>query len=160
MNRNKKVNTFIKTLAAKKVTIAFAESMTCGLASHFLSTCKGTSQVLLGTVVCYTSEVKTNLLGVSPALLKKYTAESKEASEALAVNLKKKIDADVCIAITGLAAPGGSETRTKPVGSVFYCVLYKRKKHNLRKVFKGTPLEIREQACLYIYDEVLNIIEK
>ena len=160
MNRNKKVNSFVKHLKELGLTLALAESMTCGLASHFLSTCKGTADVLLGSIVCYTPEVKTSLLKVKPALIKKYSAESKEVTIALALNLRKIIRADICAAITGLASAGGSETKTKPPGTVFFSILYKGKQYNHRVVFRGTPLEIREKSAMYLYDKITEAVAK
>jgi len=67
-------NKLVKLLLEKKLTIAFAESMTCGLITHQLNTVKGTSQVLKGSVICYSEEVKKNLLSVSSKLIEKHTA--------------------------------------------------------------------------------------
>jgi len=152
MNRNRKVNLFIKTLAEKKVTLALAESITCGLAAHFLSTCKGTSEVFRGSVVCYHEEVKKKLLKVPAKMIKKYTAESAEVTMELTKGLGRVVEADIHASITGLASDGGSETRFKPVGTVFFSILYKGKFHNSRYRFYGTPLRVREKACLHLYD--------
>src|SRR3954470_16851672 len=100
MNRNSRINSFIKTLMQKKIRLALAESMTCGLAAHMLSTCKGTADVLKGSIVCYTPEVKTSLLGVPASFINKFTAESKEVTEALAKKLPRLITADIYAAIT------------------------------------------------------------
>jgi nicotinamide-nucleotide amidase len=159
MNRNKKINTFIKALKSQGLTLAVAESMTCGLASHLLSTCKGTSDVLLGSIVCYSSEVKTNLFSISANQIRKYTAESKEITQALAVNLSGIIRADISAAITGLASAGGSETRDKPVGTVFFAIRYKGRNYNYRKIIRGTPQEIRIKACLELYELIIRTLE-
>jgi nicotinamide-nucleotide amidase len=158
MNRNKKVNQFIKSLKSMNLTLSLAESMTCGLATHFLSTCKGTAEVLKGSIVCYTPEVKTSLLGVPAPLIKKFSAESKQVTEALAKKLARQIPADICAGITGLASAGGSETSSKPVGTVFFAIRYKTKIYNYRHVFRGTPLEIREKACLKLYELILKTV--
>src|ERR1051325_3869179 len=141
------VNRLVKLLEKKKLTIAFAESMTCGLAAHQLSTVKGTSCVLAGSVVCYRKEVKEELLKVPKHLIKKHTAESQQVTDALAKNLGKIFHADIYAAITGLAAPGGSETKAKPVGTVFFTFIYKNKLHRRRKLFRGTPLQVKRKAC-------------
>src|SRR6185436_17785343 len=94
------------TLKEKKLTIAFAESMTCGLAAHKLGTIRDTSDVFVGSVICYNENVKTNILKVSKKLIRKHTAESQKVTDALALNLCKIIKADIHAAITGLAAAG------------------------------------------------------
>lgn len=144
-------NKLVKLLLEKELTIAFAESMTCGLITHQLNTVKGTSQVLKGSVICYSEEVKKNLLNVPSKLIEKHTAESIEVTNALAKNLKKLISADICAAITGLASSGGSERKSKPVGTVFYSMLYKNKIYKQKKSFRGTPLEIKKRACENFY---------
>ncbi len=148
---DKKIFLFIKRLMDKKLTLALAESITCGLAAHQLATMPGTAEVLKGGVICYTEEVKTTLLKVPQKLIDKHTAESMQVTEAIARNLKKIIKADICAGITGLASAGGSEAKTKPVGTVFYCFTFRNKIYKKRKVFKGTPLEIRKKACNGLY---------
>lgn len=149
---NKQINNFINRLSEKKLTLAFAESMTCGLAAHRLSTSKGTSEVLAGSIVCYTPAVKRDLLGMPQKAIDLYTCESPEVTKLLAKNLRGLIEADIHAAITGLASAGGSETKDKPVGTVFFCVLHKNKFHQHRQLFRGSPLEIRKKACLALYD--------
>ena len=159
MNRNSRVHQFITDLKDRSLTIALAESMTCGLAAHLLSTCKGTAEVLRGSVVCYHESVKTHLLGVPEETIRRFTAESQEVTNLLAKGLKKRIRADIHAAITGLASAGGSEGPGKPVGTVYYSTLYKGRLRKLRKVFRGTPLEIREKACMGLYDFILRSCE-
>lgn len=160
MNRNSRINRFIKKMLERGITIAMAESMTCGLAAHLLSTCKGTSEVLRGSVVCYHESVKKDLLGVKAGTIKKYSAESGQVTEALARGLKKTINADLHAAITGLASAGGSEGPGKPVGSVFFCLIWRGRTVSVKKVFRGTPLEIREKACLHLYDLILDLVSR
>lgn len=157
---SKQINTLIKQLKEKKLTLALAESVTCGLAAHKLSTSPGTSEVFAGSVVCYSPVVKNCLMGIAQKKIDRFTCESKEITEALAKNLKKIMDADIHAAVTGLASAGGSETKEKPVGTVFFSVLYKNKMHHDRQVFKGTPLAVREKACKHLYDLVLLTVNK
>jgi nicotinamide-nucleotide amidase len=155
---NKTVSLLIKTLKEKKLTLAMAESMTCGLAAHKLSTCPGTSDVFAGSVVCYTPEVKKSLFRIPQTRIDRYSCESKEITEILAKNLSGLIKADIYGAITGLASAGGSETKDKPVGTVFFAVSYKNKVYHLKKLFRGTPLEIRTKACMALFEFILSII--
>jgi PncC family amidohydrolase len=155
---DRKVSTFVKKLQEKKIRAAFAESMTCGMAASKLASCPGTSDVLAGSIVCYSPEVKCGLLNVPGQLAEKYSCESQEVTDRLARELSKLVKADVHAAITGLAAPGGSERKGKPVGTVFFSVLYKRKMHTERKLFRGTPREIREKACYELYRMIAGVI--
>jgi nicotinamide-nucleotide amidase len=160
MNRNKKINSFVKALVDKDITLAFAESMTCGLAAHFLSTCKGTSAMFRGSLVCYHEDIKKCVLRIPGALIEKYSAESRQVTEKMARALKKVMPADVHASVTGLASGGGSETAGKPVGTVFFSILYKGKIHNIRQRFYGTPLQIREKACMRLYELIYKVVIK
>ena len=147
-------------MKAQGLTIALAESVTCGLASHQLNIVKGTSEILIGSVVCYNEQVKTGLLKVSPALVKTFTTESQEVTDELAKKLNKLFAADLYAAITGLAAPGGSETKSKPVGTIFFSLFFQQKLYSRKKRFYGSPLEIKRKACRELYQMILVQIKK
>lgn len=150
------VNKFITYLQEKGLKVAFAESMTCGMASEKLARYKGTADVFAGSVVCYTPEVKSKVLKVPQSVIDKYTCESQQVTEVLARNLSKVINADVHAAITGLASDAGSETKSKPVGTVFFSIYYKGRVYNKRLRFYGTGTMVREKACLALYDFILS----
>jgi nicotinamide-nucleotide amidase len=151
MNKHK-INSLVKGLKEKKLTLVLAESITCGLAAHKLSSCKGIAEVLKASLVCYTPEAKNTLLNIPKNKMDKFTCESMIITKLLAQSLSKLIEADIYCAITGLASKGGSETKNKPVGTVFFCIIYKNKMYTDRKLFKGSPLEIKEKACYGLYD--------
>ena len=156
----KKANALIKYMQTEGLTLVLAESMTCGLAAMKLSSCIGVSDVLLASLVCYTPKAKMQLLQVKPATIQHHTCESHEVTGEMAGNLSKLVKANVYAAITGLASSDGSETKDKPVGSVFYAVRYKRKTHDFRKVFRGTPLEIKKKATAEFYHLILKVIKE
>ena len=151
----KSANRLIKTLQRKKLTLAFAESVTCGLAAQKLSLVKGTSDVLQGTIVCYTNDVKCSLLNVKTALIEKHTSESQRVTDELAKKLSKLIKASIHAAVTGLADEGGSETKDKPVGTIFISIYYKRRMHRRKKLFRGSPLVIQTKACEELYKFII-----
>lgn len=154
------VNDLIKSMAGMNLTLALAESITCGLASHQLNIVKGTSDVFMGSIVCYNESVKKKLLKIDPALIKKYTAESREVTDQLVKNLGKLFEADVYGAITGLATSDGSETKNKPVGTVFISILFRGKLTHQKIKFHGQPLEIKKKACKQLYKMIISEIKK
>jgi nicotinamide-nucleotide amidase len=103
---------------ARDLTLATAESCTGGLVAARLTDVPGSSDVFLGGVVAYSDEVKRDRLGVSRELLKRHGAVSAEAAAAMASGARSSLEADVVIAVTGIAGPGGA-TPEKPVGLVF-----------------------------------------
>lgn len=155
---NARAGRFVKILKEKELKVAFAESITCGLATEQLSSAIGTSEVLAGSVVCYSPEVKKELMHVPQKMIDKHSCESMEVTEALVKHLPKLIKADIYAALTGLASEGGSETSRKPVGTVFFCVKYKNRIYRLEKLFRGTPAEIKEKACLEMYHFIRSLI--
>lgn len=153
-------NRLVKTLQERGLTLALGESVTCGLAAHQLNTVKGTMNVLKGSLVCYHPETKTGLLGISKRLIDTYTAESRQVTEAIATRLPRLFNAEIYAAITGLAAVGGSETKSKPVGTVFMAVRYKGKTHHQKKHFANSPLQVRKNACGALYRFILEVINR
>ena len=102
--------------------LATAESCTGGLLAARLTAVPGYSDVTLGGVVAYGNELKESELGVPPELIAVHGAVSPEVAEAMAVGARERLGAEVTIAITGVAGPGGG-TEEKPVGLVFYHVV-------------------------------------
>lgn len=155
---NVELNRFVKLMLKKKVTLAFAESVTCGMIAHQLCTIKGTSEIFMGSVVCYHPKVKTRLLAVSKKLIKKHSAESVEVTKMLARNLSDKIKADFYGAVTGVAV---SDPKTKhPAGTIFLCVYDGEKFHQEGKFFRGSPLTIRKKACFAMFELIAKQVVK
>jgi nicotinamide-nucleotide amidase len=154
------VQSLADILKEKRLTIAFAESMSCGMIAHSLGTVSRTSDFFMGSIVCYDESVKTGLLKVPATLIKKYSAESQEVTDALAKKLKRLIKADIYASITGLAAEGGSETKEKPVGTVFYSVIIRGKLSRMKKRFYGTPLSIRKKSADAFFTFIVNEVKK
>ena len=103
---------------ARGLSVAAAESCTGGLVAARLTSIPGASDVFLGGIVAYANEVKSESLGVETALLERHGAVSAEAAEAMAAGVRARLGADVGIAVTGVAGPGGG-TPEKPGGLVF-----------------------------------------
>lgn len=101
------------TMALKDngLTVAFAESCTGGLlASEFIKA-KGSSDVLQGSIVVYQPEAKMNLLDVKKKTMDLYTAESQQVTNEMVMGLKKKLDASIYVATTGLADAGAPKQK-------------------------------------------------
>src|SRR3977135_4392196 len=108
----------LKALAEKHLTLAVAEGDTGGALLDGLTAVPGSSAVVLGGVVAYHDDLKRTVLGVEPGLLAQYGAVSGEAATALASGVRRLAGADLGLATTGIAGPGGA-TPTKPVGLAF-----------------------------------------
>jgi nicotinamide-nucleotide amidase len=108
-------------LQARGWKIAVAESCTGGLLTGRLTDIAGSSQWVLGGVIAYDNAVKTNQLGIDPALIAAHGAVSEAVARMMAEQVRSRLHADVGVAVTGVAGPGGG-TVDKPVGTVWVAV--------------------------------------
>jgi len=99
--------------------IASAESCTGGLIAALLTDIAGSSAVVERGFVTYSNEAKTELIGVPADLIAAYGAVSEPVARAMAEGALAHSRADVAVAVTGIAGPGGG-TATKPVGLVHF----------------------------------------
>ena len=105
-------------------TVALAESCTGGLVAAALTEIAGSSAVLDRGFVTYSNAAKHDMLGVQDDIIDTFGAVSIAVAWAMAQGALKHSDADVAVAITGVAGPdGGSEQ--KPVGTVVFASMSK-----------------------------------
>ena len=152
----------IRVLAAKLVavlderslTIAAAESCTGGAVSQAITSVAGCSAVMRGAVVAYHNEVKSAVLGVSPAVIETDGAVSEEVVQQMVCGVSRIMATDCAIATSGVAGPGGG-TPEKPVGTVWVAV-------KLGAVVKTKKLQLRDEGRLQNIEnatlEVLNFM--
>jgi nicotinamide-nucleotide amidase len=100
-----------------RLTIATGESCTGGLIIGILTEVPGSSDVVDRGFVTYSNEAKADMLGVASDLIARHGAVSEEVARAMAAGLMSNTPADLCVAVTGIAGPGGG-TADKPVGLV------------------------------------------
>ena len=108
----------LEALAKRRMTVAVAEGDTGGVLLEWLTAVPGSSAVVLGGVVAYHDDLKRQVLGVVPALIEEHGAVSAEAVEAMAHGVRRVAGADLGLATTGIAGPGGA-TVDKPVGLAY-----------------------------------------
>lgn len=107
-----------KLLKKKGWRLSVAESCTGGAIADAITNVPGSSEYFECGVVVYSNESKRALLGVRPATLQKHGAVSEAAACAMADGVRRRCGADIGLAVTGIAGPGGG-TKEKPVGTVF-----------------------------------------
>lgn len=154
------IDALVKQFLQHKLTLALAESCTCGWVAAQLAPAQGVSNVLLGSVVTYHAEAKQRLLGVKKKTLEEYSAESQQISNEMAEGLHKHLPADVCVSITGLFGPGASQTPDKPVGTIFVTILMGGRAHEYREVLSGPPDKLRDRAADFIYAKLGELLDR
>ncbi len=107
----------LQDLANRKMLLATAESCTGGLIAGLLTEIPGSSAVVERGFVTYSNEAKSEALGIDMTLIESHGAVSEEVARAMAAGALSHSHADVTVAVTGIAGPGG-ETPGKPVGLV------------------------------------------
>jgi nicotinamide-nucleotide amidase len=124
-------------LRARGWRIAFAESCTGGLASSRMTDVPGSSDYVDRSVVVYSNEAKSELLGVPAALVAAHGAVSEPVVRAMAEGMLARSRAQVAVAITGIAGPGGGSDE-KPVGTVWIGAAF------------ADPRETRAVVCRFL----------
>ena len=127
--------------------LAVAESCTGGLLGERITNIPGSSAVFLGGVIAYHNDVKRDALGVREEDLRRYGAVSEEVSVQMAAGVRARSGADIGIAVTGVAGPGGG-TREKPVGLVWIALNVSGSEAKARRFhLPGDRIEIRQRAA-------------
>ena len=108
-------------LNEKNFTLGLCESCTGGFLSYRFTTMPGASDYFKGTIVCYSNEIKMNLLKVQESTLDQFGAVSEETVKELVIGGIKTLNVDCCISISGIAGPSGG-TIEKPVGTIWIAV--------------------------------------
>ena len=108
----------VSLLNQKGLTLTAAESCTGGLIAKRLTDVSGASAVFHGSLVTYSNRLKEKWLGVQAETLQTYGAVSAQTAREMALGARKAADADLAVAVTGIAGPNSDDTN-KPVGLVF-----------------------------------------
>ncbi len=113
-------------LAENKLTVAVAESCTGGKISELITSVPGSSAYFKGSVIAYSNEIKTRILGVSELDISRHGAVSEEVVRSMAEKTMNLYNTDFAVATSGIAGPSGG-TGKKPVGTTWIAVAAKRK---------------------------------
>ena len=133
-------------LREKGLTLGTVESATGGLISHLITNVPGSSDYHKGSVVAYSNEIKVKVVGVHEATVNKYGAVSYQVAEEMAQGGRRLLSADVCIADTGIAGPGGA-TPEKPSGLFFLGLSHKSGTYSQKHIFHGDREQNKRRAA-------------
>jgi PncC family amidohydrolase len=126
--------------------LAAAESCTGGLLGHRITNVAGSSDYYTGSITAYANQAKERLLGVKAATLERYGAVSAETAGEMARGVRKSLEAEVGISITGIAGPGGA-TPGKPVGLVWFGLSTPAGEWTWKCEFQGSREQVKEASA-------------
>jgi nicotinamide-nucleotide amidase len=132
-------------------SVATAESCTGGLLGKMLTDVPGSSDYYRGGVVCYSNNLKVDLVGVDQDSLECFGAVSEPVARQMACGIRESTGADFGLSVTGIAGPDGG-TPEKPVGLVFIGLSDDQDTQVRQERFPGTREAIRMRASRYALD--------
>jgi PncC family amidohydrolase len=148
-----------EALRGKVMKLALAESCTGGLIASMITDVPGSSDYFLASLVTYDDRAKVSLLGVSETTLKEHGAVSEQAAREMAAGARKATGADVGLAVTGIAGPGGA-TPTKPVGLVHFALDVQGNVTADKVIFPGGRTAIKKAAAEHALRMVLSRLDR
>jgi nicotinamide-nucleotide amidase len=135
----------VSGLRRRRLTLAVAESCSGGLLGDRLTSVPGASEVFRGGVIAYDNALKATLLGVPAEVLEAHGAVSGETAAEMACGARRATGADIGLALTGIAGPGGATPR-KPVGLVFAHLSAEGVETGLYRTFGGDRQTVKLRA--------------
>jgi PncC family amidohydrolase len=148
----------LQVLSARKLTLAVAEGDTGGLLLSQLTAVPGSSAVVIGGVVAYDDSLKESVLGVPRAMLAAHGAVSAEVAEAMARGVRRLTLADIGVAATGIAGPGGA-TPTKPVGLAYVAAVDSARSVVRKHQWQGDRAQNRASSAAAAISLVRDLVE-
>ena len=142
-----------RALVARRLTVSTAESCTGGMVAASLVDYPGISECLYEAHVTYANEAKVKYCGVKPETLAAFGAVSEQTAFEMANGLRERSGADIAVATTGIAGPGGG-TKEKPVGLVYVACADRHGVTVERLQLGGDRARVRRLATLKALDMV------
>ncbi|RHW36369.1 competence/damage-inducible protein A [Neobacillus notoginsengisoli] len=151
-----------KLLKENKLTISCAESLTGGMFQEQFTSIPGAGGSLKGGVICYTNEVKANVLHVRKETIEHDGVVSRKCAAELAENVASLMNADIGISFTGVAGP--DELEGKPVGTVYIGISVNGKpaaveKLNLGGTRAANRIRTVKYGCYFLLKKLKEIQE-
>jgi nicotinamide-nucleotide amidase len=137
--------------------LATAESCTGGWIAKALTDVAGSSQWFEGGVVAYSNAAKIELLGVPSVVLNMHGAVSEETVQAMADGARRRFAADLAVAVSGIAGPGGG-TQDKPIGTVHFAWAVPNGATAARRIFVGNRESVRRQTVALAFERLVELV--
>ena len=156
---NKESKKLFDNCLRRNLIVTTAESCTGGMLASSIVSISGSSNIFHSSFVTYSNEMKSKMLEIPIELINKNGAVSEIVANNMASNVLNLMKADLSIAVTGIAGPGGG-SESKPVGLVWIAVGTINKIITKNYFFKGNRLEIRKETTIEALKLANSIIEE
>jgi len=140
-----------QTKTGRLLTIGTVESATGGRIADRITNVPGSSDYFKGSIVAYSNEVKTAVVGVKKATIEKHGAVSEQTAREMARGGRRVLDVDMCVSDTGIAGPSGGSPG-KPVGLFYLSLAAEDECLCERHVFPGNREENKREATKAVLD--------
>jgi len=157
-NNQELVEKIIQKLTKEGQTISFAESCTGGRIVAAFTSISGASEVLHGSCVTYSNDIKHLWLGVSKEVLENQGAVSRDCVSQMLGGIQKMAGSDYAIAVSGIAGPTGG-TELKPVGTVYIGLQTPFSKEVFHCNFKGPREAVQEQSTVFAIEKLAEVLK-
>jgi PncC family amidohydrolase len=144
---NKEAELLYNNCAKNGIFITTAESCTGGLIASSIVSISGSSNIFKSSFITYSNQMKTKLLNIDSEIIEINGAVSEIVAKKMAENILDVLEADISIAVTGIAGPGGG-SKDKPVGLVWIAIGNKSLTITEKFLFSGNRLDIRQKTTL------------
>ena len=154
----KNIEKIIQKLTERNQTISFAESCTGGRIAAAFTAISGASEILDGSVVSYSNDIKHTWLGVEKEVLENFGAVSSQCVSQMLEGIKNLSGADYTLAVSGIAGPTGG-TELKPVGTVYIGLQTPFSQEVFQCFFHGDRVAIQEQSTAFAIEKLEEVLE-
>ena len=152
------VEKIIQKLTKEGKTISFAESCTGGRIAAAFTAISGASEVLHGSCVTYSNDIKHLWLGVTNEVLENYGAVSQPCVAQMLDGVQKLAGSDYAIAVSGIAGPTGG-TELKPVGTVYIGLQTPFSQEVFHCNFNGPREAVQEQSTVFAIEKLAEVLK-
>lgn len=153
------VKNIIDTSLNMGVKIVTAESCTGGMLATAITSVPGASEIFECGFITYSYESKSSVLRVDPGLIHDHGAVSSEVAVEMALGAVRVTNCDMAISITGIAGPGGA-TQDKPIGLVYFAILFHGEIQVFNKKFDGDRNAIRTKSVEFALNKILDTLKR
>ena len=150
------MDSLLKKLIEKKMSISVAESCTGGLLSSKITSISGASAIFNMGLITYSNNAKIKILKINKNIIKKFGAVSSQCCEEMLKNLSNISNSKINVSVTGIAGPKGG-TKKKPVGLVYIGLKFGKKIIIEEKKFKSNN---RNEIQKLTVNEAFKMISK